>query len=264
MRVLSIDLDYCMDSCLDLTDNHRLNPWLDENPIIKWKVLKEFTPIPDKSVFIDDDKVDYCWDIFTKALKHCDSVMFGYDHDAILYRLEMDDAYDLEIINIDYHADLLNANPYADAIEVFGNDDMEMLSYEYDTFQDGRVMEGNWVGWLDWKGKVKDYTWIHGIRSLGGPDDGSTGRFSETYHELFSSNLNYHLKENFTFDDYKFDFIFVCLSPGYVPQKFWNIFTKYLSEYEKVTGKPYKLINRKYEIDARYRELHKYTLPRNK
>ena len=202
MRVLSIDLDYCMDSCLDLIDNHKLNPWLDENPILKWRVLEEFTPIPDKSVFIDDDKVDYCWDIFTKALKHCDSVMFGYDHDAILYRLEMDDAYDLEIINIDYHADLLNANPYADAIEVFGNDDMEMLSYEYDTFQDGRVMEGNWVGWLDWKGKVKDYTWIHGIRSLGGPDDGSTGRFSENYHELFSSNLNYHLKENFTFDDY--------------------------------------------------------------
>jgi hypothetical protein len=249
---------------MDLIDNHQLNPWMDENPVLKWKVLEEFTPIPDKSVFIDDDKVDYCFDVFTKALKHCDSVMFAYDHDAILYRLEMDDAYDLEIINIDYHADLLNATPYSDAMEVFNNDDMEVLSYEYDTFQVGKVMEGNWVGWLDWKGKIKNYTWIHGIRSLGGPDDDNTGRFSDTYHEIFSSNLNYYLKENYTFDDYKFDFIFVCLSPNYVPQKFWNIFTKYLSEYEKVTGKPYKLINRKYEIDARYRELHKYTLPRNK
>ena len=90
MRVLSIDLDYCMDSCLDMIDNPRLNPWMDDNPVVRWKVLEEYTPIPDKSIFIDDDKVDYCFDVYTKALKYCGNVMFAYDHDAILYRLEMD------------------------------------------------------------------------------------------------------------------------------------------------------------------------------
>jgi len=264
MRVLSIDLDYCMDSCLDMIDDEVINHFIDDNPVSRWKAFEDYTVIPDNSVFIDSDKVEYCFDVFTKALEHCDSVVFGYDHDAILYRLEMDDAYDLEIINIDHHNDIFNGTPYSDSMEVFHNDELEMFEHEYDTFEDGRVMEGNWVGWLDWKNKLKNYTWIHGMRSLGGPDDGSITKWTSCYRDILSSNLDYFLREDYRFDDYKFDFIFVCLSPVYVPQKFWNIFTKYLSEYEKVTGKPYKLINRKYEIDARYKELHKYTLPRNK
>ena len=264
MRVLSIDLDYCMDTCADMIDNLQINHYIDDNPVARWKAFEDHTVIPSKSLFIDDDKVEYCFDVFTKALKHCDSVMFAYDHDAILYRLEMNDAYNLDIINIDHHGDMVNGNPYVDYMELFHNNEIEALEYEFDNFEDGKVMEGNWVGWLECKEKLKKYTWIHGLRSLGGLDDGSTDRVSDLHREYFSADIEYYLKENYTFDDYKFDFIFVCLSPGYVPQKFWNIFTKYLSEYEKVTGKPYKLINRKYEIDARYKELHKYTLPCNK
>lgn len=264
MRVLGIDLDYCMDSCLDMIDNPRLNPWMDDNPVVRWKVLEEYTPIPDKSIFIDDDKVDYCFDVYTKALKYCGNVMFAYDHDAILYRLEMDDAYELEIINIDYHNDILNGTPYCDATEVFNYQEDKALDFEYSLFEVDKVMEGNWIGWLFYKEKLKHYTWIHGERSIGGSDNENEYKRVDLYEELLGDKFDYSLKENYTFDNYKFDFIFVCLSPGYVPQKFWNIFTKYLSEYEKVTGKPYKLINRKYEIDARYRELHKYTLPRNK
>ena len=184
--------------------------------------------------------------------------MFAYDHDAILYRLEMEDAHDLEIVNIDYHNDILNGTPYCDFVELFNNDEREVLEYEYSLFEFNKVMEGNWIGWLSYKEKLEHYTWIHGLRSLG------AGKSCELYKEFLGDKFDYYLKEDYTFDDYKFDFIFVCLSPGYVPQKFWNIFTKYMSEYEKVTGKPYKLINRKYEIDARYKELHKYTLPRNK
>ena len=258
MRVLSIDLDYCMDTCMNLIDNHQLHPWMDDNPVTRWKVLEEFTVIPDKSIFIDDDKVNYCFDVYSKALKQCKNVMFAYDHDAILYRLEMEDAHDLEIVNIDYHNDILNGTPYCDFVELFNNDEREVLEYEYSLFEFNKVMEGNWIGWLSYKEKLEHYTWIHGLRSLG------AGKSCELYKEFLGDKFDYYLKEDYTFDDYKFDFIFVCLSPGYVPQKFWNIFTKYMSEYEKVTGKPYKLINRKYEIDARYKELHKYTLPRNK
>ena len=264
MRVLSIDLDYCMDSCAALIDNQQINHYIDDNPVARWKAFKDHTRIPDRSIFIDDDKVEYCFDVFKKALEHCDSVMFAYDHDAILYRLEMDDAYDLDIINIDHHMDTLNGTPYSHAMELFEYEDMVALEYEYDNFKDGKVMEGSWVGWLDWKNKLKKYTWIHGIKSDGCDLSDSDSNISKNYHDIFSAKLDDYLREDYTFDDYKFDFIFVCLSPGYVPKKFWNVFTKYLSEYEKVTGKPYKLINRKYEIEARYRELHKYTLPRNK
>jgi len=263
MRVLSIDLDYCMDTCARMLDSVHVNHYIDENPVSRWKGFKDHTFIPDQSIFIDDDKVEYCFNVFKKALEYCDSVMFAYDHDAILYRLEMDDAYDLEIINIDHHADTLNGTPYSHAMEVFDDEEILVLEYEYNNFKCGRVMEGSWVGWLDWKNKLKKYTWIHGSTSDGCNSSGGNN-ITKDYHEIFSANLEDCLREDYTFDSYKFDFIFVCLSPGYVPQKFWNIFTEYLSEYEKVTGKPYKLINRKYEIDARYRELHKYTLPYNK
>jgi len=255
MRVLSIDLDYCMDSCMDMIDNQATNAWNDENPVTRWKSFEEFSAIPDQSIFIDHDKVDYCFDIYTKALKNCNNVIFAYDHDAILYRLEMDDAHDLEIINIDYHNDILNGTPYCEYTHLFDDDMGNTLEYEYQTFQHGRVMEGNWVGWLFYKEKLKHYTWIHGVRSLG------SGKSCKLYEELLEDKFDHCLKENYKFDNFKFDFIFVCLSPNYIPQKFWNIFTKYLSEYEKVTGKSYKLINRKYEIDTRYNELHKYTLP---
>ena len=257
MRVLSIDLDYCMDSCLNMIDSRDINPWIDENPVTRWKAFEEFSVIPDQSVFIDQDKVDYCFDVYTKALEHCNNVIFAYDHDAILYRLEMDDAYDLEIINIDYHNDILNGSPFCNQTHVFETIESS-FEYEVQTLEDDRVMEGNWIGWLYNKQKLKHYTWIHGTRSLG------SGKGCELYKEYLGDGFDYFLKEVYTFDDYKFDFIFVCLSPIYVPKKYWNILTKYLNEYEKVTGKPYKLINRKYEIDARYRELHKYTLPRNK
>jgi hypothetical protein len=79
-----------MDSCLDMIDNQATNPWVDENPVTRWKAFEEFSMIPDRSIFIDQDKVDYCFDVYTKALKHCNNVIFAYDHDAILYRLEMD------------------------------------------------------------------------------------------------------------------------------------------------------------------------------
>ncbi len=157
MRVLSIDLDYCMDSCLDMIDNQATNPWVDENPVTRWKAFEEFSMIPDRSIFIDQDKVDYCFDVYTKALKHCNNVIFAYDHDAILYRLEMDDAHDLEIVNIDYHNDILNGTPYCEFSHLFGDDVVNTLEYEYQTFQHGRVMEGNWVGCLERKNKLKNY-----------------------------------------------------------------------------------------------------------
>jgi len=263
MKVLSIDLDYCMDTCMDMIDNTQINHYIDDNPVSRWKAFKDHTIIPDQSVFIDEDKVEYCFDVYQKALKHCNSVMFGYDHDAILYRLEMDDAYDLDIINIDHHGDMLNGNPYVGHMELFNFDEEEVIDYEFSNFQDGNVMEGNWVGWLEWKNKLNSYTWIHGLRSLGCTEHSKGRSVSEVHSKYFSSDIEYYLKEDYTFDDYDFDFIFVCLSPGYMPKKYWNIFSEYLSEYEKVTGKSYKLINRKYEIDARYKELHKYTLPRN-
>ena len=260
MRVLSIDLDYCMDTCMEMICDHQIIHYMDDNPVARWKSFRDHTNIPYESVFIDSDKVEYCWDVYQKALKHCDDVMFGYDHDAILYRLEMDDAYDLEIINIDYHGDMSNGEPYHGNLHLFNNDTQEALDYEYSNYQCGKVMEGNWVGWLGWKQKLNEYTWIHGTQSEGSQDPTVKSVYDDSGHYSWKDRI----KEDYEFDNYEFDFIFVCLSPMYIPQKFWNIFPKYLTEYEKVKGKKYKLINRKYEIDARYRELHKYTLPRNR
>lgn len=263
MRVLSIDLDYCMDSCIAMIDHHddshQFNPANNcDDPIVRWRLFHEYTCYPDESIFIDKDKVEYCFDLFQKALKHCDDVIFAYDHDAILYRLDKDDATDIDLINIDHHDDILNGTPLSNYVPELFDDQDESSRFEAAMLEDDcMIMEGNWVGWLHLQNKIKSYTWIHGKNSA---HDWITDDPDALFLSLLD-NSKHCFREDYKFDDYKFDFIFVCLSPTYIPIKFWNTFTKFLDEYQKVKGKQFKLVNRKYEMDARYRQLNNLTLP---
>tara|TARA_B100001094_G_scaffold269845_1_gene274354 strand:+ start:14544 stop:15314 length:771 start_codon:yes stop_codon:yes gene_type:complete len=232
-----------------------------DDPILRWRLWHENTVIPENSIFIDEDKVEYCFDIYQKALKHCDDVIFAYDHDAILYRL--DSATNIDLINIDYHDDVFNGTPLSNHIGTLFDDNEDSCRYEASLLaagDTGILMEGNWVAWLDQRKKLNSYTWIHGSnQKYEGP--GSLNVY-HTWGLVSFDDSKYHLKEDYEFDNYEFDFIFVCLSPLYIPRRFWNpLFTNYLSEYQEVKGKPYKMINRKYEIDYKYNILNKLTLP---
>ena len=260
MRVLSIDLDYCMSSCIELYDG----VYDDENPLTRWKKFQESGFMPNNKLTIDKDKIIYCFDVFTKALMHCQDVEFAYDHDAILYRLEKEE--DIEIINIDYHNDFLNFGGLSEYSDGTYEQDISVLELEYDLIEKhNRVMEGNWVAWLEIHNKLKKYIWIRDKTSLTGTKEKSNKpTFTDYYWEVLQDKFEHCVKEDYNFENFEFDYIFVCLSPVYVPQKFWHNFTLFMIAYENFIGKPLKFINRKYEIEARYKSLNERLIPKNK
>ena len=59
------------------------------------------------------------------------------------------------------------------------------------------------------------------------------------------------MRTEYVFDDYKFDNVFVCLSPQYVPRTHWHYFTMFMMAYEEQTGKSIDIITKqkyKYNI----------------
>ena len=64
-------------------------------------------------------------------------------------------------------------------------------------------------------------------------------------------------REEYKFSDYKFDHIFVCLSPQYIPKNHWHYFSMFLKTYEELSGKDAVIHNKKNEIEFRHKEINK-------
>lgn len=219
-KVLSIDLDFIMGPSIEVYSD----AFFDEDPMVRWSHLYKFTDFTEGMFRCDQDAVLYCFDKFTKALKNCSNVGFGYEHDEILYHLR--DKKDIDIINIDHHDDIF----CYDFNDELPEDNLE-LEWEAMT-KFGRVHEGNWGAWLHWKDKLKKFTWI----TNGNSKNLDKNEFNEN---LLGAKYNTFTRDMFDeWDKYeKFDYIFICLSPQYMPQPHWHYFTMFMMAYETYTGK---------------------------
>ncbi len=245
MKILSIDLDFISAPAINemyatgFTQESDNLPDLDDQPVMKWRRLLEFN----KEIFdnvqdqIDIDNYQFCFRTFLRALKHCDDVYFGYDHDNILYGLE--GHTDIEVVNIDHHSDILT-NAYEHHTK-----EMHWVDTE------NRVTEGNWGYWLQSQGRLKSFHWIlnptseeHGDTKLG---------------EMILNNFTWSTKDDYDFGDYKFDQIYVCLSPGYIPPLQWHMMGSFTAVYEELTGKKINVddLHRKYEYTKYYEGVSK-------
>lgn len=236
MKVLSIDLDYIMKPCIEIY--HGLH-W-DENPMSRWENFYERSDFKEHDFYIDQANLLFCYEIFMKALSNCDNVSFGFEHDEILYQLRHENK--LDIINIDHHDD------------IFGEDFDGELELEYRGLRDNnRVNEGNWVAWLKLKDKLKSYTWIHNENSR------NLMQHNKANVDLLGADIySCLLKQEYKFEDYNFDYIFVCLSPQYMPKAHWHYFTMFIMAYETFTGKKvdYKSFShRKFEYEIRHNQV---------
>mgnify|MGYP003118407254 CR=1 FL=1 len=208
MKILSIDLDYCMSPSIQLYNN----AFFDNNPLTRWNDLFNNTDFKENHLIIDQSNLLFCFDTFLKSLKHCDSVSFGYEHDAILFGIEK--LSDIELINIDHHDDVLGG------------------SY--------------WVSWLVNQKKLKSYTWIC--------NQNSNKSKNFVIERLISEYVTIE-KEDYKFENYKFDHIHVCLSPQYIPKNHWHYFSMFINTYEHFHEKDAKIENKKFEHDFRYKKL---------
>ena len=104
MRVLSIDLDYIMGPVIELYNGLMFN----ENPTIRWEQFFNKTDFNESHFRIDQSNLLFCYNTFLKALRNCDSVSFGYEHDSILFSIA--EYENIDLINIDHHDDVFGGD----------------------------------------------------------------------------------------------------------------------------------------------------------
>jgi hypothetical protein len=238
MKVLSIDLDIIMGSVLEIYQGLR---W-DDNPTVRWKVLYETSDFKESNFYIDQDALLFCYETFLKALKNCNSVTFGYDHDSILYDIAKYN--NIDIVNIDHHDDMFHMSfkDYADGYDA--------LKLEYEMISTANhINEGNWGSWLNSQNKLRSFTWIRNQTSR------NVDRI-DFIRNLLGDKFQSYLRSEYQFKDYNFDHIFVCLSPQYIPQNHWHYFTMFMMAYEEYTGKKINLIaNKKFENEIKFNQV---------
>lgn len=244
MKVLSIDLDYITYPSASIFSNKN---W-DNHPISRWHMFYEAGHCNKSELVYDDARLKYLKNIFKKALKYCSSVEFAYEHDSILYNIR--NAEDIELINIDHHDDVLMANyTYHDSNEY--NSEIRNYNLELKLLKEhDNVNEGSWIGWLHAKGKLKSLRWI-----------GNNNFIADSKEKFISSlipDYKFITDMDYDFGDYRFDHIFICLSPQYIPPHHWHVFKWFIEKYESRYNKKVNLKKwetRKIEIDYRYKEV---------
>ncbi len=235
MKILSIDLDFISGPAInEFYTSGMYDVPVDDQPVVKWKKYQSTMPevFENISQKIDIDNYDFCLRTFLRALKNCKDVHFGYDHDAILYGLE--GHTDIEVVNIDHHSDILTNRMETE---------QELKTID----EDERVVEGNWGYYLQSQGRLKSFHWIMNLTSE---------EFTDTMHghHLFGDKFSWSFKEDYDFGKYKFDQIFVCLSPGYIPPLHWHMLGTFIRVYEELYNKKINIdyLHRKYEMKKYY------------
>ena len=237
MKVLSIDLDYIMGPVIELYNGLKFN----DNPTIRWEQLFNNTDFKESHFYIDQSNLLFCYNTFLKALRNCDSVSFGYEHDSILFSIANDENIDL--INIDHHDDVFGGD-YTEEMP-----DEDAYKYEfYELLKHDRVHEGNWGAWLGGRGKLNSFTWI------GNKNSGNKAR-NQFNAEVVPNYINVE-KEDYKFDNYNFDHIFVCMSPQYIPPNHWHYFAMFISAFEEFAGKDAIIYTEKFETHIRHQRIH--------
>jgi|TARA_B100000085_G_scaffold110351_1_gene100750 hypothetical protein len=238
MKVLTIDLDYIMAPWIEVYQDHAPPPGSSRHSsaIKHWTHVFNSTQFRESMFYIDQPNLLFCFNTFLKSIKNCESVSFGYDHDSILYDIAKFDNIDL--INIDHHDDFFHG------IENDGPDDLgieDEIEAELSLLKRfDHVNEGNWGAWLHLNGKLNSFTWICNPNSANRERDSITEKITD-FKSVF--------KEDYEFENYDFDHIFICLSPDYTPRCHWHYFTMFINAFEEFTGKNAIIHTSKFEID---------------
>ena len=249
-KVLSIDLDYIMGPTIELYQHEKYY----ENPTIRWERLFESTHFKENQFYIDQSNLMYCYSAFLRALtrnKKKPEVLFGYDHDSILYLIGNES--NIELINIDHHDDVLHGSFIGEIGD--REEDTEDLEKELHCLKKYHaVNEGNWGAWLHVHDKLKSFTWIYNKNSA----NLDRNFFNE---KILGDKYSTSLKQDYEFEDYDFDYIFVCLSPQYVPPAHWHYFTMFMATYEEILSqKPSVVSDRKFEFYFNHLNVHNHVL----
>ena len=190
----------------DTIDSYNLNGSWSQDKYYKlnfedlWKFYKneiDYNFDQDK-IFIDETRLNYALKVFEDYCDTAKVVEFGYYHDSILNHLESVDKVD--IVNLDYHHDISY------------DTDQKFFVDKYNTSS-----IASWVYWLYKNNKLSSYDWIGTPTSLQTKESVGVPRLYN-----FFSDYSYKFSDSY-------DYIFICLSPEFIPPKFWYVYDKFVA-----------------------------------
>jgi len=98
------------------------------------------------------------------------------------------------------------------------------------------------------KDKLNSFTWI------GNKNSGN--KLRNRYNQELIGNYQNLEREDYVFEDYDFNHIFICLSPQYIPKNHWHYFSMFITAYEQFWEKDAIIHTEKYETHIRHQRLH--------
>jgi|TARA_Y100000004_G_C8905622_1_gene408534 hypothetical protein len=232
MKVLTIDVDY-------ITSNYSrfLESDFNFSPNKRWTELFENTPLIPNDLHIDSANLLFSLDVFSKAISRCNNVVFGSDHENILYLLENEK--NIELINLDQHHDIAYGINQVTDIEKYGI-----------------CWESCWVWWLYSRNKLTSYDWICNETSqdynqtyFKTPKPGFTPQTEDRNLPPLNVPFRSFFKENYEFSNFDFDLIFVSESKQYIAPQHWYCIDLFkILHYNTFKEYP-KEINQKFKFD---------------
>lgn len=201
-KVLSIDMDYIMGSCIQLY-NDCVGSEQFENANF-WEKMNQLRDI-DKFLEYDRDKYIFVIDLFSRQLVYLDKddIFFGKEHDSILEFLcgdpkKKDEIFD--IYNVDHHHDLYYNPTQKSEVDRF---DFACLA--------------DWVYYLGKNDKIHKYYWARNEKS-------DCFRPEEEVNLAFPTDFDTYFERPERLREIDFDYVFVCKSAEYFPLKFHHLF----------------------------------------
>ncbi len=191
-KILSIDFDIIMAPCIklynDMCDDR-------ENPTVIWQRLEQERGIENFLAYDATYLSDIAKLIKVNAIdQNCPLSLINNHNEIVEPLLATEDEFDLT--NIDFHHDVLYYP--SDTVRL-----VDMNQYNC----------GNWVYYLHKLGKLKSYTWVKAPQS-----------------DLLSPEVDFHFdnimpaKDIKKLIDIKFNHIYFCLSPQWVPYKYHHLY----------------------------------------
>ena len=239
MKVLSIDIDYVFDT-VDDWPNEDNEMWDNWHPSSKWHFyFCKYPDLDDREKIVNEENLEYLLETYTKALDASPNakVCFGFDHDFILEGLEGDN---IDLVNIDHHDDFLSG------CNLDGEKSHEL---DEDIYLGGHVLEwanikafnkvdeGNWGAKLHIDGRLNSMTWIRNPYEHVCDTRIFVNQFICKHLMPTETTFNACFKDEYDHGDYKYDHIFVCISPRYLPPSQWELMSLFMAIYEDKTGK---------------------------
>jgi len=214
--VLSIDLDYIMEPCIELYNDIIDNDLPMDSKKNCWAMLNKFRKI-DQIASVNNKNVINLFNAFHRYLYNVkpENISFSNHHNKIMDRLMMEggSGKKIDLFNIDHHHDIHYNEEQTEEVDL----------------QDTAGV-GNWVWLLDKFNYLDRYVWIKNENSmLFDPvnefvnAEGENVKVARNLSCRFIETLEHHLLPE------KVDYLFVCASDMWMPEKFRHYFNLMLS-----------------------------------